>query len=106
MCVLALCGCAYTAGTGIPGHITTVAGDSLISNALINAAGAFIDATVGTLTLTPDLQNFGTITNSATISVGSSSDGTVTNTGNIIMAGGRLLSGTVTNAGVINGEAP
>lgn len=88
------------------GHIATVAGGGLISNALINLAGAFIDATNGTLTLTPDLQNFGVITNGngATLSVGSSANGTVTNSGTIALNDGNFFSDQITNTGTIVGQ--
>ncbi len=87
------------------GHIASVDGGGLISNALINMAGAFIDATNGTLVLTPDLQNHGTVTNSAVLQIGTAGDGGITNssTGLIAMIGGTLSSGDVTNFGTVTG---
>jgi hypothetical protein len=107
-------GAVVTADLYNQGNIVSVDG-GLISNALINAAGAFITATNGTLVVTPDLINFGTVTNghnsaanTATITVGSDGTGSVTNSGTIrlgIAGGGAGVfnSGQITNTGAIIG---
>ena len=80
----------------------------LISNGFVNAAGAYFNATAGTTVLTPDLVNFGTVTNSATLIISNLTAGTlgtITNggAGLIRMSGGTLTSGDITNAATING---
>lgn len=85
------------------GHLASVSG-GLISNGLVNSG--FIDATNGTLTVTPDLINLsaGIVTNSATLQVGSTGIGTVSNAGILVMGGGTFGSGQVTNTGIVTGN--
>lgn len=91
------------------GILNVQANNNLINNALVNAAGAFLNATGGTLVVTPDLVNFGTVTNSATLIVSNLTAltlGTITNggAGLIRMSGGTLTSGAITNAATIQGN--
>ena len=77
------------------GQLNTYGG--LISNALQNAG--YWNVVSGVTTATPDLNNLsgGVITNAATLQVGSTGSGPVVNAGTLVLQGGTLLAGSVTN---------
>jgi len=77
------------------GQFNTTGG--LISNALINDLGAFMYVSSGVTTATPDLTNYGVITNASTLQVGLTGAGPVVNTNLFVMQGGTLIAGSITN---------
>ena len=85
------------------GHIANLGNTSTITSDLSNQGT--LDVTGGTLMITGALFNVsgGIITDRATLTVGATGFGWVTNAGKVVMAGGTFNAGTINNSGTISG---
>lgn len=99
-------GSLVQAGLVNNGQIVNQSGSGLISNGLVNASGAFLKITSGNLKIVPELQNFGVVSNSAALTVGSTGTALFRNDGKLVLNVGTVYAGTITNGstGFIQGN--